>query len=154
MQPQPPSLAQNVQHASVVEHAVLSGTHWLPLPLPMLQNVALHCVAHVPHVQPDHAFHSSIAFCDAASPQFAMHAALMLAHLFTQSLSFEHSESPVQTFPLAWHRQTHLARVGHARVLAELFALGAAVGATTVVAAAARDGHHESESESEPDDGG
>lgn len=69
----------------------------------MLQKVALHCVAHVPHVHPDQPFHSSIAFCDAASPQFAMQAALMFAHLLTQSLSFEHSESALQIFPLAWH---------------------------------------------------
>jgi hypothetical protein len=104
MQPHPPSLAQNVQQASVVEHCVSSGTHApLPLPPPMLQNVWLHCDAHVPHVHPAQAFHSSIAFCDAASPQFEMHAALMFAHLLTHSLSAVQSESVVQILPLASH---------------------------------------------------
>lgn len=109
MQPQKLSLAQNVQHACDDEHPVLSGMHVpalplpLPLPLPMLQNVALHCDAHVPHVQPDHVFHSSIASCDALSPQFAMQASLMFAHLLTQLLSFAQSGSSAQTLPLLSH---------------------------------------------------
>jgi hypothetical protein len=106
MQPQLPSLAQNVQHASVVEQAELSGMHTplpLPLPLPMLQNVALHCDAHVPQSHPVHEFHSSIAFCDAPSPQFWIQAALMFAQLLMQVLSFSHAESAEQILPLAWH---------------------------------------------------
>jgi hypothetical protein len=101
------SLAQNVQHACDDEHAVSSGMHVpplpLPLPLPMLQNVALHCEEQVPHVQPDHVFHSSIAFSDALSLQFAMQAALMFAQLFTQLLSFWQSGSSAQTLLLLSH---------------------------------------------------
>jgi hypothetical protein len=116
IQPQLPSLAQNVQHACVVEQAELSGMHWppllpLPLPLPMLQNVALHCDAHVPQSHPVHAFHSSIASCDAPSPQFWMHAALMFEHLLIQVLSFWQPESAEQIRPFAAHSfEVELAR--------------------------------------------
>jgi hypothetical protein len=96
-----------VQHASVVEHELLSAIHAPPLEplpvLPMLQNVWLHCVAQVPHVQFVQSVHSVIAFADAASPQLWMHAALMFVQLLTHLLSATQSGSSAQTPPRFSH---------------------------------------------------
>lgn len=109
MHPQFPSEAQNsVQHCESAVHGELSGVQPVsgpvsgpasePASAPIEQNVEPHCDAQVPHVHCAHAFHSVIAFCEAAFPQFDTHALLTSAHLLTHALSVVQMLSFEQVF--------------------------------------------------------